>query len=284
MCIGFIWFFKGRLRYNKSRNVFSHTGKPTAITLPGALDRLDDALPQALTHAELAKEASQLETAIRNYLDNYIDWDGSPKSPPLDDVRLSELAGGLRVDWRQKLHSKSSRSVTLRMFVARFLAARVNATEAAESTILPLDVMRTYQIVLAGQKRMLMGPAFQHAFQHTWRAMTAYLVSGDYPQDRESVSPNNRSYEAINREASYLREALAPLRCRRKGSEEREMDVLRELLAKAALLGLHMFSQRSATEFFWTQKFEVFPGLRQKPLLPGAMDGASWVTIREPRL
>lgn len=157
LVIGFAWFFTARRRHpqhRKSRNIFSQAARPTAITLPAAIDRLDDALPQALTHAELAKEASQLETAIRNYLDNYIDWDGSPKSPPLDDGRLSELAGGLKIDWRQKLHSKSSRSVTLRMFVARFLAARVDVTGAPGSTLLPPEVMRTYQIVLAGQKKM----------------------------------------------------------------------------------------------------------------------------------
>lgn len=114
--------------------------------------------------------------------------------------------------------------------------------------------------------------------------MTAYLVSGDYPSDIASIAPNNRLYEAVNREATHVREALAPLRSRRRGTENRETDVLRELVAKAALLGLHMFSQRNATEFFWSQKVQVFPGLRQKPLLPGVMDGASWVTIREPQL
>lgn len=129
-----------------------------------------------------------------------------------------------------------------------------------------------------------MGPAFQHALQHTWRAMTAYLVSRDYPSDTVPIAPNHRLYEAVNREAILVRETLAPLRSRRRGTEDRETDVLQELVAKAALLGLHMFSQRDVTAFFWNQKVEVFPGLRQKPLLPGAMDGASWVLIREPQL
>lgn len=114
--------------------------------------------------------------------------------------------------------------------------------------------------------------------------MTSYLVSNTYTPDRVAIVPHNRLYEAVNREAANIREALAPLRYRRKGTEERETDVLRELVAKAALLGLHMFSQRNVTEFFWRRKVEVFPGLRQKSLPPEAMDGASWVTIREPQL
>lgn len=136
-----------------SRNLFSHGARPTITTLPAALERLEDTFPQALTHAELAKEASHLETAIRNYLDNYIDWDSSPTLPPLYDDRLSDLAGGIKIDWKSKLYSKGSRSVTLRMFVARFLASRIDVTGAPGSTLLPPEVMRTYQTIMAGKKK-----------------------------------------------------------------------------------------------------------------------------------
>lgn len=114
--------------------------------------------------------------------------------------------------------------------------------------------------------------------------MTAYLVSSTYHQDRVSISTSHPLYEAINREASNVKGALASLRYRRKGTEDRETDVLRDLIAKAALLGLRMFSQRDVTEFFWSRKVEVFPGVRQRPIHHGAIDGASWVTIREPQL
>lgn len=137
----------------KSRNLFSHAARPTITTLPAALERLEDTFPQALTHAELAKEASHLETAIRNYLDNYIDWDSSPTLPPLYDDRLSDLAGGIKIDWKPKLYSRGSRSVTLRMFVARFLASRIDVTGAPGSTLLPPEVMRTYQTIMAGKKK-----------------------------------------------------------------------------------------------------------------------------------
>lgn len=114
--------------------------------------------------------------------------------------------------------------------------------------------------------------------------MTAYLVSNEYPSDRAPLASNHRLQESVNREAIVIKEALALLRCKRRGTEDRETDALRELVAKAALLGFHIFSQKNVTELFWSQKTEVFPGLRQKPLLPGAMDGASWVIIREPQL
>lgn len=316
--LGFIWINTRRRssEHRKSRNPSSrhsfpiHAANPTTSTLPAALDRLEDALPQALTHTDLEREASQIETAIRNYLDNYIDWNGLPKSPPLDDGRLSDLAGGLRIDWKQKLNSRGSRSTTLRIFVARFLAARVDVIGASGSTTLPPEIMRTYQIIKKDQNknreswchylgavvvllcegtgnidtRLHCAPGNGPALEHTWRAMTSYLVSNTYPSDRPALTPTHLLYEAVNREATNLREVLAPLRHRRDGTEERETDVLRELVAKAALLGLHMFSQRNVTELFWRKKVEVFPGVRQTSVMPEAINGASWLIIREPQL
>jgi hypothetical protein len=125
----------------------------TTVTFPAALARLWDALPQPITHAQLARDASELEVAIKNYLDNYIDWTGAQKSRHMDNNRLSELAGGLRTDWNENLLSSGTRSVTLRTFIARFLAARVNVVGSIESTLLPPEVLETYKAVVEGHEK-----------------------------------------------------------------------------------------------------------------------------------
>lgn len=151
----FIWLMVRQKfpQRRQTRNLFSHAVRPANTTLPIALERLEDTFPQALTHTELAKEASQLETAVRNYLDNYIDWDSSPTLPPIYDDRLNDLSGGMKTDWKSKLYAKGSRSVTLRMFVARVLASRIDVTGAPGSTLLPPEVLRTYQTIVAGKKK-----------------------------------------------------------------------------------------------------------------------------------
>lgn len=123
--------------------------------------------------------------------------------------------------------------------------------------------------------------SFMH-MQQTWRAMTAYLVSSVYPPSKSRLTSSDRLYQVVEREAGNIRDALAPLRSRRQGSEDRENDVLRELVARAALFGMRMFSQRKPTECFWTKKDETFSGVRQKSTQPSTTDGRSWVVIREP--
>lgn len=114
--------------------------------------------------------------------------------------------------------------------------------------------------------------------------MTAFLVSSIYPLHKEPLRSSHRLYEAVDREARSLRDTLAPLRSKRKGTETREHEVLLELVAKASLLGLRMFAQRKPTEFFWLKKNETFPGLRQRLLQPGTVDGRPWQSIREPQM
>lgn len=122
-----------------------------ADSLPAVLTRLEDHLPQAITHAELASAAASLEAAIGNYLDNYIDWVGSPPASLLDNDRLRELAGGSGADWKQKLLDRDTRYAALRMFIARFLVARTDAKGTPGSTILPSEILQTYQAVVDGQ-------------------------------------------------------------------------------------------------------------------------------------
>jgi hypothetical protein len=114
--------------------------------------------------------------------------------------------------------------------------------------------------------------------------MTAHLISLTYPPDQKPTAPSSRLFEAVDREARKIGDALAPMRLRRPGTEDRENDVLRDIVARAALLGLNMFSQQSPTEFFWLKKGEIFPGIRQRSVDPRTADTGPWVTVRPPQM
>lgn len=222
--------------------------------------------------------------------------------PLLNDDELSRLTGGLQTSWNQKLFSIHTRSVTLRIFLARFLAARVEATGDPDSTLLPPEIVQAYRAVINEQRKtrklLPWDPHWQNAdlwtlfyyqpgnaapMQHIWRKMTAHLVSDMYPLGRARLTSSDHLYHIVEREARIIRDALAPFRYRRKDTEERENDVLQELVATAAAFGWRMFSERRATEFFWTQRDQTFPGVRQKSDQSGPVDGGLWVVIREPQ-
>lgn len=123
----------------------------TPKTLTAALDRLDHDLPQESTHTELLKEAAQLEITLANYVDNFIDSNGTPTSPLVNDDELSRLAGGVQRSWNERLLNQGTRSVTLRIFLAHFLVARTNTRGDAASTLLPPEILKTYQATTNGE-------------------------------------------------------------------------------------------------------------------------------------
>lgn len=123
----------------------------TPSTLTAALDRIDHDLPQASTHAELLKEAMQLEVTLGNYVDNFIDSNGTPTLPLHNDDELSRLAGGFERSWNQRLLNQGTRSITLRIFLAHFLAARIDPLGDTRSTLLPPEILQTYQAATAGE-------------------------------------------------------------------------------------------------------------------------------------
>lgn len=113
--------------------------------------------------------------------------------------------------------------------------------------------------------------------------MTAYLVADMYPPNKIRLTSSDQLYPIVEREARKIRDVLTPFRYRRKGTEGREDDVLEDLVARAAAFGWRMFSERKTTEFFWTERDQTFPGVRQRSEPSGFVDGTSWVVIREPQ-
>jgi hypothetical protein len=117
---------------------------------------IQEKLPQPITRDEIAKEASRLESAIRNYVDNFTDCQTPPKrhydGSQLDTSGLSEYSQ-YHIKWEVILSDDSERYDALRMFIARVLAARIAATGAPSSTLLPAGMLETYQQIVAGRKR-----------------------------------------------------------------------------------------------------------------------------------
>jgi hypothetical protein len=111
--------------------------------------------------------------------------------------------------------------------------------------------------------------------QNTWRTLTADLLSTTYSTSTTPLRSSDPRSGALEDTVAIIMKTLEPFRLKQQGSEMREHEILIELVAKAALLGLRLFVQTTPTELFWTdtsshgpvnqvsQHMEVFPGVRQ---------------------
>ena len=117
---------------------------------------LQDKLPQPITRKDIEKEASRLEGAIRNYVENFTDCQTSSKRHydglKLNTSDLSEYSQ-YRVQWATLLQDNSKRYHALRMFIARVLAFRTSATGEPSSTLLPAEMLQMYQQIIAGREK-----------------------------------------------------------------------------------------------------------------------------------
>lgn len=111
--------------------------------------------------------------------------------------------------------------------------------------------------------------------QNVWRTLSVDLLSSTYSTSITPLRSSDPRSGALEDTVAVIMKALEPLRLKQRGSETREHEMLIELVAKAALLGLRLFMQTAPTELFWSdsssrghnsqvsQHMEVFPGVRQ---------------------
>ncbi|WYZ36264.1 hypothetical protein EsH8_XII_000014 [Colletotrichum jinshuiense] len=236
-----------------------------------------------ITHTQFEQEALQWNISIKNYLENHADLvndlRGSGSQTFLAAEQLNVLAG-YNAPWHRLLRDKTSRYNGLRMLIARIIANGVNPETAAETSLLPKNVLRTYQDIVAGGKQNHNVPLMQNI----WRAMTMNLISTTYKTSTDASLATSPLFSSIQETAKTIHDALGPLLLRRSEPEAvSEANSLVDVIAKGTLLGLRMFEQSNPTSFFWQPSGElrdrssekmliVFPGIKQRRMQPGSKE------------
>ncbi|KAK1640652.1 hypothetical protein BDP81DRAFT_391313 [Colletotrichum phormii] len=258
-----------------------------------SLTRVLEKLPAPITHTQFEQEALQWNLSIRNYLENHadllIDLSRARSQTFLAAEQLSVLAGH-DAPWHRLLRDETSRYNALRMLIARIIANKVNPETAAETSLLPKDVLTTYQDIVAGGKQNPNVPLMQNI----WRAMTMNLVSTTYQTSTAASLATGTLSRSIQETTKTIRDALDPLLLRHSEPEAAsEAHSLVDVVAKGTLLGLRMFEQSNPTRFFWQPSGElrdrssektliVFPGIKQRRIQPGSKDPGHESVIVQP--
>ncbi|GKT52235.1 uncharacterized protein ColSpa_12416 [Colletotrichum spaethianum] len=266
---------------------------PLAPSSSNSLTRLVEKLPAPITHTQFEQEALQWNISIKNYLENHadliIDLSRARGKPFLAAEQLSVLAGH-DAPWHRLLRDKTNRYNAMRMLIARIIANRVDPETAAETSLLPKDILRTYHEIVTGGKQNPNVPLMQNI----WRAMTMNLVSTTCQTSTAASLATSTLFPSIQETAKTIHDALDPLLLRRSEPEAAsEAHPLVDVVAKGTLLGLHMFEQSNPTRFFWQPSGElrdrssektlvVFPGIIQRRIQPGSKEPKHETVIVQP--
>ncbi|KAF6829096.1 hypothetical protein CPLU01_08109 [Colletotrichum plurivorum] len=250
--------------------------KPPSNSFAHVLEKL----PAAITHTQFETEASQWDTNIKNYVANHadlaIDLSTARGQTLLLSEQLSTLAGH-DAPWQRLLRDKSTRYNAMRMLIARIITTRVDPETAAETSLLPQNVLRAYQGIAAEEKQT-------SDMRNIWRAMTMNLMSTTYQTSTAASLAKSPAYPSIGETAKIIHHALAPLLLRHSESgSDSETQSLVDVVAKGTLLGLHMFEQSNPTKFFWKtdevmrdrsskELLIVFPGIKQRRMQSGSRE------------
>ncbi|WQF90243.1 hypothetical protein CDEST_15257 [Colletotrichum destructivum] len=266
---------------------------PLAPSSTNSLTRVFEKLPAPITHTEFKQEALQWNISIKNYLENHADLVSDLRGAGGQILPATEqlnILAGHNAPWHRLLRDKTSRYSGLRMFIARIIANGVNPETAAETSLLPKNVLRSYQDIVASGKQNHNVPLMHNI----WRAMTMNLISTTYQTSNIASLAAGPLFPSIQETAKTIHDALNPLLLRHSEPEvASEVNSLADVVAKGTLLGLHMFEQSNPTSFFWHPSGEqrdrssentliVFPGIRQRRVQPGSREPKHESVIVQP--
>ncbi|KAL2211986.1 hypothetical protein CC79DRAFT_1364273 [Sarocladium strictum] len=218
----------------------------------------------------------------------YAEGTGQDTNFPLDPEKLHRLAGGSLENWANITNlDKEHRCHALAHLICRVMYQRMIPTGDCSITLLPANMLQTYQQMLT--KLPIPGPMTENEkerqrtltmLRQHWRAMTAFFISEDerdlkefeeqgtrkpnalvrrYPNDCKMTDddprmPNILAVEALLRDAldPFWKKALRAeidddLRFESTGAKTK----LREITASAANIALKAFSQIEPIEFYW---------------------------------
>ncbi|KAI1643582.1 uncharacterized protein F4817DRAFT_368303 [Daldinia loculata] len=246
--------------------------KPTTPEQVPRLEYVHDHLLQAVGHKELRREFSGLETLIKAFAFNYFHTQ-PVDATTVDTDKIHAMLGAAdnhsSSQWSTQLCDTTNRITALRTYIARVLLARVDPRGPAETTLLPVDIVRCFQTALLKNHPPLL--------LESWRVTTATVLAGQYPQNK--LAEGDPRADNIKRTVADLLDALQPFRT--KGNEESSILILEEMGKSFAVLGFKLFSHINTIEVVWppssATQVVLFPALVQyRPT-----EGYIIVTIRE---
>lgn len=218
----------------------------------------------------------------------YAEGTGQDTDFPIDHEKLHRLAGGSLEDWTNITSlDKVHRGHALTKLICRVLYQRMIPTGDCSITLLPANMLSTYQQMLT--KLPVQGPmtGIQEDRQRDltmlrqhWRAMTAFCISENYRDLKELEKSGSRKPNALAMRQPYdgemadddprmpnilavetlLKDALNPFwEGNHRGEPDNELCFdssgakakLREITASAADIALKAFAQIEPIEFYW---------------------------------
>ncbi|KAH0545358.1 hypothetical protein FGG08_000499 [Glutinoglossum americanum] len=212
----------------------------------------EEHLPQPVEDRKLDLEVATLSSMIEQHVDNYYHTDQIDPADVknLDDAFPADLdvqrAGGAVAAGQE------SRGVALRQYISAVALSCIAPDGDPETTFLPKEA-----VALLGQVQPPRegDPAFSEAY-NIWRTLTAYLLRPD-----PATEPTET---AVSRVLALLNSPLVPFAIPDRDADR--VKNLRDILRRAAKLGLLLFEQRERWEFYWTRgelsgEVVVFPAL-----------------------
>ncbi|KAI1845202.1 hypothetical protein JX266_008749 [Neoarthrinium moseri] len=234
----------------------SHSSQSPALPQQSSR-KLFDELPQSVDHHELRTDIANLETSIKNFVDNFF-HDGL-----LQEVNLNNTAFTTLTTWTPSVSSKGwssllidtrTRSTALRALIARAIFDRIRPTGDPKTTLLPPGVVECYTSMISKRKGV-------KDLENAWRSLTGKLL------DNNQVSVlTDRVHDERHRQ--LMLDIDRPLRhFRNRRPHDRYQEMLQSILHEGALFGLKIFSQFERIEIVWEspsgRPLVVFPRVTQ---------------------
>jgi len=231
---------------------------------------LEQSLLEEIPEQDIKEEMLALDTLIEQHVDNNYQ-SGAAKNnflemkSLLEDCGYSKQSNTSAKQLDALLTDPISRHAAIRHLVAWILFSSITLESGLEMSLLPEQVTR----FLIAMPEVESTPGSTEAFQQAlskWRSISAYLLQPKR-NNRGVLQPTitNLSTQTDNI-LTKINNVLSPYIA--KGTQERQRDNLKEIIAEAAKFGHLLFSQPTTWLFDWSLpatksrgNLIVFPGL-----------------------
>lgn len=155
LLVGLAWFLVSCLRKRRTQRG-STLQSPLPLSARRSANKGDyqlDDLPQETTHDEFRRDFSRLETALKSWALDYFS-NSSLQLRAIDEEALLALLGARGTtdrsvfSWLEHIRRSKNATVFVRAYVARVLLDRIDANGDLDDSLLPVQLVRSYQDML----------------------------------------------------------------------------------------------------------------------------------------
>ncbi|PSN75305.1 hypothetical protein BS50DRAFT_470740, partial [Corynespora cassiicola Philippines] len=225
---------------------------------------MEHGVPQPLEDKAISGEISKISNSIKNHVQSF--YHSGRVSPGLIDYDdLQALGRDLPISigtLSTLLGNSTTREMALRFCIAWVVVSRMSPGNA--TNFLPPEVASCFQSMSATDDANKAAQALPMA---KWRAITAEQMQASYVKN--AFSPSDARLRNIQDALRILDHILLPYADSHLDNEQRRRN-LEEILKRAAMFALTLFSQPSTWDFDWKrddsvrmESFCVFPSLVQ---------------------